>query len=142
MKNSQISFEFVVLFVFVLFVFLVLANMFPGIIDQSTSTKGMAENLAKDIKVKFITASLSETDFESKIVLPKRINNIDIRVDIVGQDIATCHKDNILFIDNNITGKTIARTFLPIIDGTVDRDTSKFNITIKKANNVLSVIRE
>ena len=141
MKKSQISFEFVVLFVFVLFVFLVLVSLYPSMIDQATATKGVAENLAKDIKVKFITASLSETDFESKIVLPKRINNIDIRVDIVGQD-TTGHKDNILFIDNNITGRTLVRTFLPTIDGSVDRDTSRFNITIKKANNVLSVIRE
>jgi len=136
MKKSQISFEFVVLFVFVLFIFLVLASLFPSMVDRATSTKGLAENLAQDIKVKVITASLSETDFESKMALPKRINNIDILVNITGGT------DNILVISNGINNESLARAFLPKIDGRVSGNINQYNLTIRKINNVLSIQRE
>ena len=139
MKKAQVSFEFMVLFVLILFVFVFIAYFFPSSVEKAASTKGIAENLAKDIKVNLITASLSGSDYASAVIIPKKINDVTIRVEI------NAAPDNLLIIKDNRTGETLARAFLPRIDNIADPDAGLIrNITIKKATNTLSidVIRE
>jgi hypothetical protein len=136
MKKSQISFEFIVLFVFLLFIFVLFASLFPSLINSSSSTQSLSEALAKDIKARIITASLSETNFESVMVLPQRINSdrINITVHVL---------DNMLIIrDEN--ERQLARVFLPKVNSSIisGPDGKPFqNITIKKdvTTNNLSV---
>jgi hypothetical protein len=137
MKKSQISFEFIVLFVFLLFVFVLFASLFPGLINRSSSTQSLSEALANDIKARIITASLSETNFESVMVLPQRINSDKINYSIHADP------DNALFIRDE-DGRQLARIFLPKINSSVESGpagTPVKNITIKKdiAINSLTV---
>jgi hypothetical protein len=140
MKKAQVSFEFMVLFVLILFVFVFIAYFFPSSIERAASTKGIAENLAKDIKVNLITASLSWSDYASVMVIPKKINDVTIRVEIYATP------DNILIIKDNRTGESLARAFLSRIDSLNELGGvgNIRNITIKKVTNTLSidVIRE
>jgi hypothetical protein len=137
MKKSQVSFEFMVLFALILFVFVFIAYFFPSSVERAASTKGIAENLAKDIKVNLITASLSESDYASAVIIPKKINDVTIRVEI------NAAPDNILIIKDNRTGETLARAFLPRIDSLNEPGgTGNIrNITIKKDldTNTLSI---
>jgi hypothetical protein len=107
MKKSQVSFEFIVLFALILFVFVFIAYFFPSSVEKTASTKGIAENLAKDIKVNLITASLSGSDYASAVIIPKKINDVTIRVEI------NATPDNLLSIKDNRTGELLARAFLP-----------------------------
>ena len=135
MKKAQLSFEFMVLFGILLFIFMSVAYLFPGSMEKSSSTSQIAENLARDIKVKAITASLSETDFKSDIILPERINNVDIIVEIHAPD------DDMIIIKDAYTGRALARAFLPDIDGPYTDDPGLRNLTIRKVNNVLTIGR-
>ena len=110
MKKAQISFEFIVLFAILFFVFIALAGFFPMGVDFTSSTKGIAEDLAKEIKVKCITASLSSSDFSSEIDIPGKINNARLRIEIYA------HPDNLLLIKDRNDGEQLARVFLPKID--------------------------
>src|SRR4030042_1903721 len=114
MRKAQLSFEFVVLFAFLLLLFILLGQAFPMTIEGTASTKGIADNIAKDIKVRVITASLSQTDYEGDIMPPSRINNVKINISIVGEP------DNILLIKGMNDNQLIARAFLPTVDSIID----------------------
>jgi hypothetical protein len=114
MKKSQISFEFIVLFAMLFFVFITLAGFFPMGIDMTSTTKGLAENLANDIKVKTITASLSNSDFSSEIIIPNSINNARLQIGV------SASPDNLLLIKDRGDGEQLARVFLPRIDSVND----------------------
>jgi hypothetical protein len=116
MKKSQISFEFIVLFAMLFFVFITLAGFFPMGIDMTSTTKGLAENLANDIKVIAITASLSDSDFSSEIIIPSSINNARLHIDV------NASPDNLLIIKDQRDGEQLARVFLPKIDSVNDPD--------------------
>ncbi|KYK24398.1 hypothetical protein AYK26_06890 [Euryarchaeota archaeon SM23-78] len=135
MKKAQVSFEFIVLFAIVLFVFVVLVSFFPKWIDRTASTQSIAENLAKDIKVRAITASLSEANFESNITLPKRINNVNIEVEIHGAP------DNLLNIKDKDTGKLLARAFLPKINEFIETNPNGDYLLVKREGEDLIIER-
>jgi len=113
MKKAQISFEFIVLFAILFFVFISLAGFFPIGMDMASSTKGLAENMANDIKVKAITASLSTSDFSTEINIPSKINSARIRIEIYDSP------DNLVLIKNWNDGEHLARAFLPKIDSVI-----------------------
>ncbi len=142
MKKAQISFEFIVLFTIVFFIFIFLAGFFPGSVDKASSTKGLAENLAKDIKVKAITASLSESDFVTEIIIPNRINSARIQIEL------RAYPDNMLIIKDGYDREELARVFLPIISSVNDlnpgRPIKELIIRKNAATNNLSieVVRE
>lgn len=135
MKKAQVSFEFIVLFAIFLFVFVMLVSFYPRWIERTASTQNIAENLAKDIKVKAITASLSESDFETTVVINPRINDVNISVEIHGKP------DNMLKINELRTGKTLARAFLPTINSVNEIDPGGLNLTIKKEGDSLTIER-
>ena len=110
MKKSQISFEFIVLFAMLFFVFITLAGFFPMGIDMTSTTRGLAENLANDIKVKTITASLSNSDFSSELIIPNSVNNAKFQIEVYASP------DNLLLIKDKGDGEQLARVFLPRID--------------------------
>jgi hypothetical protein len=137
MKKSQISFEFMALFTVLFFIFIALASFFPTSIDRTSSTKGIAQTLANEIKVKAITASLSSSDFIIEIEIPKRINNAKMRLEIYAWP------ENLLLIKDMNNGEQLAKAFLPKIDSVILPSPS---ISIKKliirkdsVNNNLSV---
>ena len=125
MKKSQVSFEFLLLFAIIFFVFAVFVSLFPSWLDRSTPTKELAQNIAKDIKVKVITASLASSDFEAEIKIPKKINDVAINIEIE-QD-----PDNLLLIKDE-DDRILARAFLPKIDevsGTLHPNTPSLEIS-------------
>ncbi len=123
-----------VLFAILLFIFISIAYLFPGSMERSSSTNRIADNLARDIKVRAITASLSETDFESEMILPDHINDVHITVEIYAAG------DNLVVVKDKDTGRTLARAFLPKIDElTGNMDDMK--LTIRKIDDTLSIER-
>jgi hypothetical protein len=130
MKKSQTSFEYVVLFLIMLFLFISLGSFFPQIIDQIRADKEIAGTVLDNVKVKLITASLAESDFETKVEIPKQINNEDIRAEIYPEP------DNIIYIKNADSGETLAKKFLPKVDAVSG---SGPILTIKKISNQLVI---
>ena len=137
MKKAQISFEFMVLFAILLFIFISVAYLFPGSMEMSSSTGSIADNLARDIKVMAITASLSEADFESEMILPDHINHVSIIVEIHAPG------DDIVVIKDEDTGRTLAKAFLPRINNMLPSpDNPDFRkLMIRKIGNELSIER-
>ena len=136
MKKSQVSFEFIMLFAIVFFVFAVFVSLFPSWLDRTTPTKKLAENLANDIKIKVITASLASSDFEADIEIPEKINDVSIYIVISAQD-------DLFLIKDVEDDKILARAFLPKIDA-VDGDPNGVlqNVPffkISKISNVLTI---
>lgn len=132
MKKTQISFEFILLFtiLMIFFVSITYIMILSGGFQETASTKKIAENLAKEIKVGFITASLSVMDFNSSMIIQTKINSLKINV--------TFHKnpDNIIQIKDTESGEIIARAFLPIVDEVVDPVVAG---TTGSVNNILIV---
>jgi len=135
MKKSQVSFEFIVLFAIFLFIFVVLVSFYPQWLERTATTQNIAENLVKDVKVKTVTASLSESDFETVVVINPRINNMNISVEIYDEP------DNMIKINELRTGKTLAKAFLPIIDGVNEIDAGGLTLTIRKQGDTLTIER-
>jgi uncharacterized protein (UPF0333 family) len=138
MKKAQISFEFIVLFAILFFVFISLAGFFPIGMDMVSSTKGLAENMANDIKVKAITASLSSSDFSTEIIIPSRINSAKFKINVYDSP------DNLLTITDQRDHEQLARAFLPRIDSVIPASdpslpVSKLIIRKDVATNNLSI---
>lgn len=138
MAKSQISFEFIVVFAFVLFAFMVIINFFPIGLKSGNSTEGLAQKLAKEIKVKAITASLAKSDFEGNVSLPKRINNADIQLDVYKDP------DNLIHIREKAKPGLLAKAFLPKTDSYSVLNPDGATLTIRKdySTNTLSMIRQ
>jgi hypothetical protein len=137
MKKAQLSFEFILLFTILLFFFVSVAYLMliSGGTQENALTKKIADNLAKEIKVRFITASLSVIDFNSSMIIPTDINYVGLNVSF--------HKDpdNLVLIKNIDSGELIARAFLPVIDDVITNGIGQVkNISvIKNAANELIV---
>jgi len=110
MKKAQLSFEFIVLFAVLLFIFIAVAGIFPSSLDKTASTRSIAETIGKDIKAKAITASLSKVDFETIISIPESIGSTKIAIGVYAEP------DNIVVIMDKLDGAQLARAFLPRID--------------------------
>jgi len=133
MKKGQVSFEYSILFAFVFLLFLVLASAFYYGVKKTDSSEYIADNLAKEIKIKIITASLSESDYESEVKIPEFIDGKEIKLEV------HTSPDNILYIKQKDSGLTLSRAFLPIIDTQVLPDENNFNLVIKKSNNKIDI---
>jgi hypothetical protein len=125
MRKAQVSAEFIVIFTIVIFVFAVLISFYPDWLEKTTAARNIPETVAKDIKARVITASLSESDFKSNLIIPEKINGVRIRIDI------NKTPDNMLTIRDDETGRTLARAFLPKID-VVAGSPYDLNLTIIK----------
>ncbi len=138
MAKSQISFEFIVVFAFVLFAFMVLVNFFPIGLKSGNSTEGLAQKLAKEIKVKAITASLARSDFEGNISLPKRLNNADIQIEVYKDP------DNLVNIREKTKSSLLAMAFLPEVNSYNVMDPDGAILTIRKdySTSTLSITRQ
>ncbi len=136
MRKAQVSTEFIVIFTIFLFFFAILIGLFPDWIEKTAEARNLPQTVANGIKDRVITASLAESDFESNIIVPEKINGMKIRIDI------NKAPDNILTIKDNETGITLARVFLPKINETTGSPYN-LNLTIKKtlANNQLAIIQ-
>ena len=140
--KSQISFEFIVLFAVVFFIFLSVLVFFSVKLEKNPSTKTLAVNHVKNIKMLIITASVSESDFESEITLPDKINEIEIRAEIAGDP------DNLILIKDRNSGEIIASEFLPKIDslsplsdGKLVLESPDLTLKIKNENRFLTLTR-
>ena len=131
MEKSQVSFEFILLFAIIFFVFVAFVSLFPSLLDRSTPTKELAKNIANDIKIKIITASLSHSDFEAIVKIPKKINDVSINIEIFA------NPENLLLIRDG-DGKILARAFLPKIDN-LDGDSNDPFLNISKIDNELEI---
>ena len=127
-KNGQVSFEFILLFTLVFFVFITIVGIFGTSFDKTQAVQENANSLAKQIKVKLITASLSDSDFESSINLPSHISNKEITIDIYKDP------DNLLHIKTS--NQLLASAHLPIID---EASGSGNILTIKKESNYMKI---
>jgi hypothetical protein len=140
MKKAQLSFEFILLFTVLLFFFVSISYVLlvSGALDNSATTKSMAENLVNEIKVRFITASLSESDFSSGMMIPQEINDIGIAVSFYK------HPDNLVLINNSESNELIARAFLPVVDDVIDLSPGQItNISVvKDADNKIKIYIE
>ncbi|HLG25083.1 MAG TPA: hypothetical protein VI564_09195, partial [Candidatus Nanoarchaeia archaeon] len=65
MGKSQVSFEFIIIFAVVLFIFAALIGFFPRSIENTGTAKELAKKFSMDIEAKVITASLAKSDFSS-----------------------------------------------------------------------------
>ena len=133
MKKSQVSFEFILLFGIIFFVFVVFVSLFPSLLDRSTPTKDLAKSIANDIKAKAITASLSHSDFEANVEIPGKINEIVIYIEISAGD------DLLLIKEDDENGKILARAFLPKIDIVSGNPMTPPSFKILKESNVLKI---
>lgn len=133
MKRSQVSVEFLVIFTIVLFMLAVFIAFFPDWLEKTNEAKNLPEKIARDIKARVITASLSDSDFESNITLQRKIHNTKIEVEVKPAP------DNLLLIKDADNGVVIAKAFLPVINSTSG---SGFTLTIRKEvmTNNLSII--
>ena len=129
MRKAQVSVEFMVIFTIILFFLAVMIALFPQWLEKTTAARDIPLSMANDIKARVITASLSESDFKSSILIPKTINNANVRVDIDE------NPDNILRITDKDSGRTLARVFLPKVDE-VTGNPDGLNLTIIKTGNL------
>ncbi len=136
MKHSQISFEFIVLFTIVLFVFLTFTSIFFKVVQNTSFTKELGKDLANDIKIRVIMASLSDSDVESTVFLPSKLNDMEIEVGLYKKP------DNLIIINSSENHKQIAKAFLPVIDAVIISNANGRNITINKTGNKITLIKE
>ena len=122
--KAQISFEFIMIFVFLLLAFLGFVAFMQYNIDKSGSSKDYAEKLVREIKVAVITASVSKSDFETEISIPKKFGNTEIEF------FASEDPDN--FIDVKSGTEVLARAFLPKVDSVIVADPQKDTLKIQK----------
>lgn len=132
MKKTQISFEFMMIFTIILFFFISLAYFLPVILDKSMSKKRAAELFADEVKLNVITASLSESDYATKIYLEPILGDT-----LVSHSFYE-NPDNIFMIKDNHNDDQLAMVFLPIIDNVDTTITSNY-VVINKTNNVLEI---
>jgi hypothetical protein len=116
MRKAQLSFEFILLFTILMFFFVSVSYvmLLSGGVQEKASTKKIAESMTKEIKVRFITASLSVTEFSSSMFIPTEIDYVKLNVSFHSDP------DNMIQIKNMESGELIARAFLPIVDVVVD----------------------
>lgn len=138
MKKAQVSFEYILLFAFVFLVFITLASFFAVGMQKTDSAEALAQKLAKNVKVKIITASLSEADFESTVFIPQNINGRELEVKIIKDP------DNLLTIKDKEQGITLATSFLPLVKSVNIDDTTinQYTLVIKKENNEITLSEE
>jgi hypothetical protein len=136
MKKSQVSIEFMILFAIIFFIFIALAGFFPEFLDKINTNQKIAQQIVDDVKVKTISDSLSQSDFETIVQIPKKINGVYIDVDVEGSS------DNIILIKQKDSGFILARAFLPKIDAVNGTFSANgFVLKIKKESNLLTIER-
>jgi len=135
MRKCQLFFEFIVIFAVMLLIFLVFLAFFPASLEKLESTEKLAQRLANEIKVKLITASLADADYEGTVPIPSRLNAVDIKLVIFKSP------ENAININDTDTGKILARAFTPKIDTATIIDPYGATLEIKKnyAANSVSV---
>lgn len=133
--RGQVSFEFVVLFTFLLVVFALMVSFVTRGLEFVTTGEESAQVMADDFKLRLIAASLSPSDFTSSFTFPKTLNGDPIRVSVLGGS------DNLLFISSE--NSTLARAFLPRVDTVVNPDPNSdaYVFEIEKTGNSI-VVRE
>ena len=136
MKKSQISFEFILIFAIVLFVFIGIWQFFPVWLKEKDYSESVAQKILNDIKLKTMIASLSESDFESKVNIPSKINGKKIKIGIYKTP------DNLLRINNTDDGLIISSVYLPKIDEVIENDPDGNQIIIRKDSDSLIIIRD
>ena len=132
------SFEYMLLFVFALMIFIVIGTVIYSNIQKTRQLESDAQYLAKQIKATAIIASLSETDIETNITLPTTLSQRKVYVDIYK------YPDNIVEVkeeDMMDNPEFIAKEFLPIIDPTGGNleNLSGDTITIRKQGNNITI---
>ncbi|MBW2970712.1 hypothetical protein KY320_00975 [Candidatus Woesearchaeota archaeon] len=132
MRRSQISFEFILLFAIAVFMLLLVLSILPGILERAKTTRNAADNTAKEVKMRVITASLSRTDYEATYILPDKIDEAVIVVEVYAED-------NMLLVKDDVSKHTLARSHLPEID---EASGSGSKLTISKVANKLSITQE
>jgi hypothetical protein len=143
MKKSQLSLEFIILFSIAFFVFLSIFYYITTKVSENDTLKELAENKAKEIKIKVITASLSDTNFETNFILSSKIKNIDIRTEFYDG------KSTSFAIIEEENNRTLAFDYLPTVDNLKPLVNKRLilskkeglNLIIKKFNNHLSLER-
>ena len=139
-KKSQMSFEYILLFTFVLLIMIVIGTVLVSSMQKTKEMDSGAKYLAKQIKSSVIIASLSQTDFETNITLPLTIAGRKVFVDIYKSP------DNIVEIkEENVdpdSYNVIAREFLPMIDpiGGNLENLSNTIVTIRKQGNNITIV--
>lgn len=132
-KKGQVSFEYIILFSFALIIFIVIGSVIASGIGRTNSAESEAQMLADSIKVHAITASLSQSNHESVLFLPKNIVGKDYTVEIYGDG------DNMVVV--NVEGKQLGRAFLPVLDEAPSRTiTPEDSLKFSKIQNVLSIV--
>jgi len=136
MKRGQVSFEYILLFSFVFLVFITIASFFVWGIEKTDSVEALSAKLAKTIKVKVITASLSEADFEGKIIIPPNINGHELKVEL--------YKDpeNLLIIKKLENGDVLSTSFLPVIDKVDISKNNDYTLIVTKKDNKITLTEE
>lgn len=125
-RKAQLSFEYIVLFSIMMIMFIIVGTILVSGLEKSRKMESEAAYLAKEIKADCIIASMSESDFQTRIDIPQSIAGTKIFVDIYKAP------DNLVVIreENSQQGEDnlVAREFLPMIDSGGD---SLNNITGK-----------
>jgi hypothetical protein len=134
-KNAQLSFEFILLFSLMMLIFIVVGTILITGLENSRQMESQAGYIAKDIKSSAIIASLSESNFESRVFIPQSIAGKNIFVDI--------HK--LVVVKERNSGqdfKIIAKEFLPLIDsgGVPLENLNNVTIIIRKNGNSISIL--
>lgn len=136
MKKAMVSIEFMIVFIVALFVFLAASWVMVTQFGKISSTKELALNLAKEIKVQLITASLSDGDFSSNITIPAIINKDRIKLSLSGKP------DNMLRIFKLPENELIVTEFLPVLDEVPEDINNKLIIKKTVADNKIKISSE
>ena len=113
MSKGQFTIEFMLLFVLAFFVFLVLLFFVNHYVVKSTEDiehkklSSLAEAITKDIML----AQESESQFESTLIIPNKIEGVDVHVILDSQA-------DIIYVRSDITNKTVYR-YLPDVEGSL-----------------------
>jgi len=132
MRKSQISVEFAMIFTVAIFLVIFILSFVPGWLSSANNPASEARNWARMVKEKTIAASLSSTDFETVITIPGLMGYASVNATIVVDE-------SLLMIKDSRTGRTLARAFLPELNGTGTLVANTLVIT--KAGNELSITR-
>jgi hypothetical protein len=133
MKKSQISFEFILLFTIAMFVFVLSISFFMDLFQNTDFDSKEGGDQLDELKFLTIIASLSESDVETSVTLPEKINEISIEIELYD------NPDNMAIIKNKDDGSEIAKVFLPVIDDVITTDPDGRKITIKKVGSTLKL---
>jgi len=136
MNKAQMSFEYILLYSFVMIIFIVVGTILISGLEKTSKTQSETGYLAKQIKSSLIIASLSPSDFKTQIIIPQTISGISIYVDIYPSP------DNLVIIRERDSGeyKTVAREFLPVINtGVKLENLTDCKIIISKEDKNISV---